>query len=103
MVPPVTRATRRTARAQDVFVHAVEFLAVFAGLDMFAVFGWVVVLEVGFDGLVLLVELGHVWDQVFNDVHYSSTEKSSYATRMYGGKKNNSAQEEVKHVLWGRG
>jgi len=38
-------------------------------LQELALFGWVVVLEVGFDGFVLLVKESEVWDEVLDDVH----------------------------------
>lgn len=56
MIPPVGGTRGRAAGTEDALIEAVEFLAVFWGLQELAVFGRVVVLEVGLDGLVLLVE-----------------------------------------------
>ena len=68
-VPPVARTRRRAARAQDAFVQPVELLAVRRGLAVFApVRGGRGALQVGLDGFVLFVELGEVWDEVFDDV-----------------------------------
>ena len=56
LIPPVGGTRGRTARAENALVEAVKFLAVFGGLQELAVSGRIVVLEVGLDGLVLLVE-----------------------------------------------
>jgi len=70
LVPPVTRATRRAARAEDAFIQTVELPAFFGALEKFlAVCGRVGVLQVGLDGFVLLVEEGKVGNEVFDDVH----------------------------------
>jgi hypothetical protein len=69
LVPPVGRARGRAARAQDTLVHAVELLAVLGALEELALLRGVVVLQPGLDGLVLLVELGHVGDEVLDDIH----------------------------------
>lgn len=68
-VPPVRGAGGGAAGAEDAFVQAVEFLAVGGRLaDFAAVRGGCGPLQVGFDGFVLLVELGEVRDEVFDDV-----------------------------------
>ncbi len=68
-VPPVRGAGGGAAGAQDAFVQAVEFLAVGGRLaDLAAVGGGGGALQVGLDGFVLFVELGEVWDEVFDDV-----------------------------------
>jgi hypothetical protein len=38
-------------------------------LEELALLWWIIVLEVWLNGLVLLVEEGQVWDEVFDDVH----------------------------------
>lgn len=68
LVPPVRRARGGAARAENALVHAVELLAVLLGL-VELLGGGVVVLEVGLDALVLLVEEGEVGDEVLDDVH----------------------------------
>lgn len=61
------------ARAENALVHAVELLAVLLRLVELALRG-VVVLEVGLDRLVLLVEEGEVGDEVLDHVHCESEE-----------------------------
>jgi len=56
LVPPVRRTGGRAAGAEDALIEAVKFLAVLRGLKELAVSGRIVILEVGFDRLVLLVE-----------------------------------------------
>ena len=56
LIPPIGGTRGRTARAEDALIETVEFLAVFGGLQELAVSGRIVVLKVGLDGLVLLVE-----------------------------------------------
>ena len=69
MVPPVRGARGRTAGAEDALVHAIELLTVLLRLDVFAFLGRIIVLQVGLDRLVLLVEMGEVGDQVLDNVH----------------------------------
>mmetsp|Transcript_5135 Transcript_5135/g.7816 ORF Transcript_5135/g.7816 Transcript_5135/m.7816 type:complete len:254 (+) Transcript_5135:273-1034(+) len=69
--PPVGGAGGGAARAQDALVHAVQLLAVFPRLQVFhvGVLLFVLPLEPWLDGLVLVVEVGHVWHQVAMHVH----------------------------------
>ena len=68
-VPPVARARGAAAGAEDALVQPVQLLAVHRRLPVLAaVRGGRVALEVGLDGFVLLVELGQVGDEVFDDV-----------------------------------
>jgi hypothetical protein len=69
LIPPVRRARSRAARAEDALVHAVELEAVRLGLKVLATVGGDGGLEVGLNRLVLLVELGHVGNEVLDDVH----------------------------------
>lgn len=57
--------------AEDTLVHAIQFFAVFGRLQKFALRRWIVILQKGFDRFVLLVKLGHVGHQVFDNVHCS--------------------------------
>jgi len=69
LVPPIGGTGGRTAGTKDAFIEAIEFLAVLLGLEELAV-GWgIVILKVGLDGLVLLVEQSEVGDEVLHDVH----------------------------------
>jgi hypothetical protein len=56
LIPPVGGTRGRAAGAENALIEAVKFLAVFWGLQELAVFRRIVILEVGLDGLVLLVE-----------------------------------------------
>jgi hypothetical protein len=56
LIPPVGGTRGRAARAENALIETVEFLAVFGGLQELAVSRRIVILEVGLDGLVLLVE-----------------------------------------------
>jgi len=56
LVPPVGRARGRTAGSEDALIQTVKFLAVFWGLKELALGGRIIVLKVGLNGLVLLVE-----------------------------------------------
>lgn len=68
-VPPVGWAGGGAAGAEDALVQAVELAAVGLGLAVLAaVWGRGVALEIGLDGLVLLVELGEVGHEVLDDV-----------------------------------
>mmetsp|Transcript_7869 Transcript_7869/g.17132 ORF Transcript_7869/g.17132 Transcript_7869/m.17132 type:complete len:262 (+) Transcript_7869:175-960(+) len=72
-VPPVGGAGRGAAGAQDALVHAVQLLAVLNGLHVLSVVQVVRSLhsrlQPGLDGLVLIVEVGHVGDQVLHYEH----------------------------------
>lgn len=72
-VPPVTRATRRTARAEDALVQTVESSPVGLGLELFGLGrtegGGVVDLQPRLDRLVLLVKVAEIGDQVPHDWH----------------------------------
>jgi len=68
-IPPIGGAGGGAAGAEDAFVKAVELFALGGGLAVLAAIWWgTVALEVGFDGLVLFVELGEVWDEILDDV-----------------------------------
>lgn len=70
LVPPVRGARGGAAGAQNALVEAVELSSVGNGLQvLLAVGGDLVSLQVGLDGLVLLVELGQVGDQVSDHKH----------------------------------
>ena len=56
LIPPVGGTRGRAAGAENALIEAVKFLAIFWGLQELAVFRRIVILEVGLDGLVLLVE-----------------------------------------------
>jgi len=56
LVPPIGGTRGRAAGAENAFVKAIKFLAVFWGLQKLAMFRRIVILEVWLDGLVLLVE-----------------------------------------------
>mmetsp|Transcript_45657 Transcript_45657/g.102900 ORF Transcript_45657/g.102900 Transcript_45657/m.102900 type:complete len:207 (-) Transcript_45657:234-854(-) len=70
LIPPVRGARRRAARAQDALVEAVQLCAV--GLRLVVFYGGIHTLfgdQEGLHALVLLVEVGHVRDQVLQHVH----------------------------------
>ncbi len=69
LVPPVGRTGGGTAGTKDAFIETIEFLAVLLGLKELAVGRGIVILKVGLDGLVLLVEQSEVRDEVFHNVH----------------------------------
>jgi len=69
LVPPVGWTGGRTTCAEDALVETVKFPAVFRGLKELAMLGRIVILEVGLDGLVLLVEKSEVRDEVFHNIH----------------------------------
>lgn len=69
LVPPVRGARGRTAGTKNTLVHAIELLTVLLRLDVFALLWRVVVLQVGFNRLVLLVEMGEVGNQILDNVH----------------------------------
>jgi hypothetical protein len=70
-VPPVGGARGGAAGAEDALVHAVELGAVGLGLrDLLPrLRRRVLALEPGLDALVLVVEVGHVDDEVLDDEH----------------------------------
>lgn len=70
-VPPVRRTGGRAASAQDALVHAIELGPVLPALEVFGLSVGLAlgVLEPGFDGTVLLVEVAHVGNEVLDDVH----------------------------------
>jgi hypothetical protein len=53
LIPPVGGTRGRAAGTENALIEAVKFLAVFCGLQELSVFRRIVILEVGFDGLVL--------------------------------------------------
>jgi hypothetical protein len=69
LVPPVGRTGGGTAGTKDAFIEAIEFLAVLLGLEELAVSWRIVILKVGLDGLVLLVEQSEVGDEVLHNIH----------------------------------
>ena len=64
---------RRETEINDV---PIEFASVLRRLEEFPIRWRVIVLEVRFNGLVLLVELGKVGNEVFDDVHCKRRKKS---------------------------
>ena len=70
-IPPVRRARRRAASAEDALVHTVKLGPVLSTLEVFGLTVCLAlgILEPGFDGAVLFVEVTHVGDQVLHDVH----------------------------------
>jgi hypothetical protein len=56
LVPPIGWTGGRATCTEDALIETVKFLAVFGRLEKLAVGRRIVVLEVGLDGLVLLVE-----------------------------------------------
>jgi hypothetical protein len=69
LVPPVGRTGGRATRAEDALVETVKFLAIFGGLKELALRRRIVILEVGLNRLVLLVEQSEVRDEVFHNIH----------------------------------
>ena len=69
-IPPIARARGGTASAQDALVHAVQLAAVLLALQVLLAIGRSLLgLEPRLNALVLRVELRHVHDEVFDDVH----------------------------------
>jgi hypothetical protein len=70
-LPPVARARRAAARAQDALVHAVELGPILARLQELGLVGllWLGGLQPRLNAAVLLVEVAHVRDQVLDHVH----------------------------------
>lgn len=88
-VPPVRRARGRAAGAQDAFVKTVELLAVLGALAVLkTILGLGVTLQVRLDGLVLLVEVGQIGDQVLDDIGV----RQRVDTRLLLGVGGNTAQ-----------
>ena len=56
LVPPIGWTRGRATRAEDALVETVKFLAIFGGLKELSLRRRIVILEVGLNGLVLLVE-----------------------------------------------
>ena len=56
LIPPIRGTRGRATGAENALIETIQFLAVFGGLQELAVSRRIVILEVGFDGLVLLVE-----------------------------------------------
>ena len=71
LVPPVRGARSGTAGAEDTLIHAVKFPAVLLRLNVLALLGRVIVLQIGLNRLVLLVELSEIGNQVLDDVHWA--------------------------------
>lgn len=70
LVPPVRWAGGRAASTQDTFVQSIQLLAVFDGLQVLFTFRWTsLLLEIGFNALVLLIEVGQVGNEILDDVH----------------------------------
>ena len=68
-VPPVWGAGGRTAGAENALIKTVQLLTFLLWLAVFFPVGrWSILLEVGLDGFILLVELGQVGDDVLDDV-----------------------------------
>lgn len=69
-VPPVARAGRATTGAENTLVHAVELGPILLTLEnLFSIGRGCLSLEPGFDALVLIIKIGHVDHQVFDDEH----------------------------------
>lgn len=71
LVPPVGGAGGGATGTENALVQTVQLGAVLNGLPdlLVGVLGLLLALEVGFDALVLLVKVIHVWDQVLDHVH----------------------------------
>mmetsp|Transcript_1446 Transcript_1446/g.2907 ORF Transcript_1446/g.2907 Transcript_1446/m.2907 type:complete len:247 (-) Transcript_1446:109-849(-) len=68
-VPPVRRARRGAARAQNALIHAIDEQALLLGLGVLLALGVCGANEPGLDRFVLCVEVGHVHDQVLHHIH----------------------------------
>jgi len=70
-VPPIRRAGGRAAGAEDALVHPVQLCPVLHRLKVghFSKFLLTFALKVRLDLLVLIVEVGHVWYEILDDVH----------------------------------
>lgn len=70
LVPPVAGAGCRAAGAQDALVQTIKLASLSDGLAVFlSVWAGSCALQVWLDGLVLLVEVGQIRDNVLDDVH----------------------------------
>jgi len=69
LVPPIGRARSGTAGTENTLVHPIELLAILRRLEEFTFFGWVVILQVRLDRLVLFIELCQIRDEVLDYVH----------------------------------
>ena len=83
-VPPVRRARGAAARAENALIEAIELAAVGLRLAIFTTLDhvnfcistykttyigrWCVALKVWFNGAILLVEEGEIWNEVLDDV-----------------------------------
>ena len=67
LVPPVARARRRAAEAQDALPHAIELGAVLGRLPALAVRRRLIRLQPRLDQLVLRVQSGQVGDEILQD------------------------------------
>ena len=72
LIPPVRGARGGTTSTEDTLIHAVKLLAVLLRLDIFALFGRVIVLQIGLNRLVLLVEESEIGNQVLDNVHWGA-------------------------------
>ena len=71
-VPPVGRARGGAAGAENALVETVQQQTILVGLEILNLVVGVhlaLLLEPGLDGSVLLVEVGHISDQILNHVH----------------------------------
>jgi len=70
-VPPVRGAGSSAAGAQDALVHSVQLSPIFHGLVMrdFPELLLTFALKVRLDLFVLIVEVGHVWHEILDDIH----------------------------------
>jgi len=69
LVPPIRGARSGAASAENALVHPVELLAFLGGLQKFAFFWWIVILQERLDGLILLIELSKIRDEILDNVH----------------------------------
>lgn len=70
LVPPVRRARSRAAGTQNALVQAIKVAALFRALQIFLTLRrGAGSLQVWLNAAVLLVELGHIGNEVFDDVH----------------------------------
>jgi len=72
LIPPVRGARGGTTSTKDTLIHSVKLLAVLLRLDVFALFGRVIVLQIGLNRLVLLVEESEIRNQVLDNVHWGA-------------------------------
>ena len=71
-VPPVGRARGGAASAENALVETVQQQTILVGLEILNLVVGIhlaLLLEPGLDGSVLLVEVGHISDQILNHVH----------------------------------